>query len=484
MTNLWGSRMEKGLDQEVKEFSTSIPEDFFLYKYDLWGSAAHCKMLEKVGIISEKESKEILRGLRVIFQEIEEGKVDPSPFEDIHSLVEIRLREIAGEEIGGKLHTARSRNDQVVLDERLFLREKIGEVVEKISFLQEALLRKAQENKDVVMPGYTHLQPAQPVLFAHHLLAYFFMFQRDIERLEDTRKRVNVLPLGAGALSGTSLPIDRQYVAELLAFPRVQENSMDAVSDRDFILEFLGGLSILFLHLSRWGEEIVLWSSPAFHFLEIDDAFTTGSSIMPQKKNPDVAELLRGKTGEVLSSWVSLAITLKGLPLTYNRDLQQDKPPLFRATKETLSSLRIAARLTQNIFPDRESMKKALSVGFLTATDLCEYLVGQGVPFRRAHAWVGEMVKKLSASGKHLRDLKKEDWREYQHLFPENWEEIIDEEKSVRRKISEGSTSPREVEREIKIGEELLAQSRERVSSWRKIEQESWENLMGGSCVL
>ncbi|HXL02059.1 MAG TPA: argininosuccinate lyase [Candidatus Atribacteria bacterium] len=484
MTNLWGSRMEKDLDREVMEFSTSIPEDFLLYKYDLWGSAAHCKMLEKVGIISEKESKEILRGLRKIFEEIEEGKIDPSLFEDIHSLVEIRLREITGEEIGGKLHTARSRNDQIVLDERLFLREKIEEVIEGINSLQEALLQKARENKDVVMPGYTHLQPAQPVLFSHHLLAYFFMLERDVERLEDTRKRVNVLSLGAGALSGTSLPIDRQYVARLLAFPRVQENSMDAVSDRDFILEFLGDLSILFLHLSRWGEEIVLWSSPAFHFLKIDDAFTTGSSIMPQKKNPDVAELLRGKTGEVVSSWVSLAITLKGLPLTYNRDLQQDKPPLFRAVKEALSSLRIAARLAQNIFPDRESMKKALSTGFLTATDLCEYLVERGVPFRQAHTWVGKIVKKLSSSGKHLRDLKKEDWGEYQDLFPQNWKDIIDEEKSVRRKISEGSTSPQEVEREIKMGEEFLAQTRERVSSWRKIEKESWENLVGENCVL
>lgn len=484
MTNLWGSRMEKDLDREVKEFSTSIPEDFLLYKYDLWGSAAHCKMLEKVGIISEKESKEILRGLREVFREIEEGKIDPSSFEDIHSLVEIRLRDIVGEEIGGKLHTARSRNDQVVLDERLFLREKIGEIVEGINFLQEALLQEAQENKDVVMPGYTHLQPAQPVLFSHHLLAYFFMLERDVERLKDARERVNVLPLGSGALSGTSLPIDREYVAELLSFPRVQENSMDAVSDRDFILEILGDLSILFLHLSRWGEEIVLWSSPAFNFLEIDDAFTTGSSIMPQKKNPDVAELLRGKAGEVVSAWVSLAITLKGLPLTYNRDLQQDKPPLFRAIKETLSSLHIAARLAQNVFPNRESMKRALSIGFLTATDLCEYLVEQGVPFRQAHAWVGEIVKKLSSSGKCWRDLKKEDWGEYQHLFPKNWEEIVDEEKSVRRKVSQGSTSPQEVEKEIKKGKELLTRSRELISSWRKVERESWENLVGENCVF
>ncbi|MGC8778552.1 MAG: argininosuccinate lyase, partial [Candidatus Caldatribacteriaceae bacterium] len=386
--------MEKELDQEVASFSTSIGEDFALYRYDIWGSIAHCLGLRKVGIIAPEEAQRLVEGLRRVYTLIRDGKIDPASFEDVHSLVEITLREQLGE-VAGKLHTARSRNDQIVLDERLFLREQVAETIAGILALSQVLLTKAEAYRSLVMPGYTHLQPAQPVPFAHHLLAYCFMLARDVERLEDSLKRIDLFPLGAGALAGTSLPIDRFYVASLLAFPKVQDNSMDIVSDRDFILEFLGDLAILALHLSRLGEEIVLWSTPHFGFVTIDDAFTTGSSIMPQKKNPDVAELIRGKSGEIIAAFLSLSITIKALPLTYNRDLQQDKPPLFRATREISSVLRIAAKLLDHVSPQENRMREALREGFLTATDFCEYLVEHGIPFRTAHALVGEIVKKL-----------------------------------------------------------------------------------------
>lgn len=475
---LWGSRMEKELDEEVAAFSTSIGEDLVLYRYDIWGSVAHCLGLQKGGIVSPQEAQTIITGLREVYRLLKEGKIDPAPFEDVHSLVEITLRQRIGE-TAGKLHTARSRNDQIVLDERLFLREQVATVIAKILALFRALLSQAEEHRLLVMPGYTHLQPAQPVPFAHHLLAYCFMLARDVERLKDTLKRIDLFPLGAGALAGTSLPIDRQYVASLLAFPRVQENSMDIVSDRDFILEFLGDLAILALHLSRLGEEIVLWSTPHFGFITIDDAFTTGSSIMPQKRNPDVAELIRGKTGEVFASFCSLSMTLKALPLTYNRDLQQDKPPLLRAVREMNAVLHIAAKLLYHLVPNEDRMKEALREGFLTATDFCEYLVEQGIPFREAHALVGEIVKKLASQGRTLRELQAEDLGGYGHLFGNELLERLDEERSVERKVSLGSASKREVERQIAWGKNFLTQEESTVKLWQDTWWESFQKLVG-----
>ncbi|MEN3203424.1 MAG: argininosuccinate lyase, partial [Atribacterota bacterium] len=427
---------------------------------------------------SDEEASCIISGLREVYSALREGKIDPSPFEDVHSLVEISLRERIGD-LAGKLHTGRSRNDQVVLDERLYLREKIAECLQSILALEEALLRKAEEYQDFVMPGFTHLQPAQPVLFSYHLLTYFFMFQRDIARFKEALSRVNVSPLGAAALCGTSFPIDRSFIAEILAFPKVQEHAMDAVSDRDFILDVLHAFSTFALHLSRLGEEIVLWSTPFVSFLSIDDAFTTGSSIMPQKKNPDVAELLRGKTGEILSSWLSLAVTLKGLPLSYNRDLQQDKRPLFRAIQEGLAMASIAARLVDHIFPNSERMEEALKKGFLTATDLCEYLVTKGLPFRKAHELVGSIVRKLLKEGRTLRDLVPEDFGEWAHLYDARLKEVIDEKQSVNRKASFGSTNKKEVLRMCAEGFAFVAEERKNIEGLWKMWQKSFKDLVG-----
>ncbi|MGQ9473779.1 MAG: argininosuccinate lyase [Candidatus Caldatribacteriaceae bacterium] len=474
---LWGSRMEKDLDQEVASFSTSIGEDFVFYRYDIWGSIAHCLGLEKADIIPPQEAQIIVQGLRRVYVEIQEGRVNPASFEDVHSLVEITLREHIGE-VAGKLHTARSRNDQIVLDERLFLREETATIITEALEVIKVLLTQAWEYRSLIMPGYTHLQPAQPVPFSHHLFAYCFMLMRDIERLEEALQRIDLFPLGAGALAGTSLPIDRKYVASLLAFPKIQENSMDIVSDRDFILEFLADLSILALHLSRLGEEIVLWSNPHFGFVVIDDAFTTGSSIMPQKKNPDVAELVRGKAGEIVASFFSLSMTMKGLPLTYNRDLQQDKPPLLRATREMYSILRITGRLLAHITPQGERMREALREGFLTATDLCEYLVENGVPFRKAHDLVGAMVKKLASQGKTLRELQEEDLGEYHYLFGEELLSRLDEESSVGKKSSLGGASWKEIERELEICQDFLTRKRDRVKLWQSRWQESFKKLV------
>jgi len=470
--------MEKELNEEVAAFSTSIGEDFLLYPYDIWGSIAHCLGLGKVGLLTEGEAGAIVAGLRNVYHLFEEGKIDPSPFEDVHTLVEVTLRNAIGE-VAGKLHTARSRNDQIVLDERLFLREKMSEMMVMILQLIRVLVEKARQYPHLVMPGYTHLQPAQPVLFAHHLLAYGFMLRRDVERLESTMKRVNTFPLGAGALAGTSLPIDRHYVAELLAFPEVQENSIDIVSDRDFILEFLGDLSLLALHLSRLGEELVLWSTPHFGFIDIDDAFTTGSSIMPQKKNPDVAELIRGKTGEVVASFLSLAMTLKALPLSYNRDLQQDKPPLLRAIREMEMILRITPLFLTHVYPKEEKMREALREGFLTATDFCEYLVEKGIPFRRAHALVGEIVRKLASEGRSLRELRREDFGEYGEFFTPELLERLDEEQSVTKKISWGSTSRKEVEREGNHLQTFLTEKENMITLWQETWRKSFRELLG-----
>ncbi len=476
---LWGSRMEKELDEEVARFSTSIMDDYVLYPFDLWGSAAHCLMLERVGLLEKTEASAIMDGLRTIMGELREGEIDPSPYEDVHSLVEGRLHELIGE-TAGKLHAGRSRNDQIVLDERLFLREAIATAGEEIINLLRGFLKKAEEYPELVMPGYTHLQPAQPVLFSHHMMAYFSMFRRDAERLRDVLPRVNTLPLGAAALAGTSLPIERGEVARLLAFPAVQDNSMDIVSDRDFILEVLSHLALGALHLSRLAEEIVLWVSPGFGFLEIDDAFTTGSSIMPQKKNPDVAELIRGKSGESISGWLSLAVTLKGLPLSYNRDLQQDKAPMLRVVREVTDSLHLASRLVDNVKPRKEIMAAALNEGFLTATDLAEHLVERGIPFRRAHSLVGALVRDLASRGRSFTDMRSEELISIIGEMEEDMLPLLDPVQSVKRKRSYGSTAPVEVARQVEEGRYFVKQEKKRLGELQARWEKSYVEMFPG----
>ncbi|GAH92975.1 unnamed protein product, partial [marine sediment metagenome] len=390
--SLWAERFSEETDELVKDFTSSIDVDRKLYPHDIIGSIAHVKMLSKVGIIEEKEAQKIILALEEIKKDLDKGKLDFTGKEDIHMAIEEEVIRRAGE-AGKKLHTARSRNDQIALDERLFLREEISEILHLVANFQRVILEFAEKNRQVILPGYTHLQYAQPVFFSHHLLAYFWMLERDKLRLKDCYVRVNVLPLGVGALAGTSLPIDRAYVARLLNFPLITENSMDTVSDRDYIIEFLCCVALLMMHLSRLSEDLILWSSPAFSFVEISDAFTTGSSLMPQKKNPDVAELTRAKTARVYGDLFSLFTTMKALPLSYNRDLQEDKSSLFEAVKIIKRCLKLYPTMIGKMKLKHENMRKQAQKGFFAATDLADYLVEKGVPFREAHGMVGKLVK-------------------------------------------------------------------------------------------
>ncbi|HDD43815.1 MAG TPA: argininosuccinate lyase [Candidatus Desulfofervidus auxilii] len=448
---LWGGRFSKETAKEVEEFTSSLSFDKRLYKQDIFGSIAHVKMLSKQGIISEKDAKAIIKALEEIKKEIEKGnfKFLPSD-EDIHTAIERVLREKLGN-IAAKLHTARSRNDQIVLDMRLFLKEEIKEIIKLIQNLQKVLLNLAKKNIDIILPGYTHLQRAQPVLLSHHLLAYVEMFKRDIERFKDCYRRVDVMPLGSAALAGTSFPIDRNYVAELLGFSQVSQNSMDAVSDRDFILEFLSNSTILAMHLSRMAEELIIWNTQEFNFIEIDDAFCTGSSIMPQKKNPDVLELIRGKTGRVYGNLIAVLTMMKGLPLTYNRDMQEDKEPLFDTIDTIKPSLKLLAILWENIKFKKENMIKATEKGFLLATDLADYLVTKGLPFREAHNLVGEIVKYCQEKGKELYELSIKEIKKFSDLFEDDIKEVLNIENAIKRKKSFGGTAPDEVKRQIEL---------------------------------
>jgi len=448
---LWGGRFSKETAKEVEEFTSSLSFDKRLYKQDIFGSIAHVKMLSKQGIISEKDAKAIIKALEEIKKEIEKGnfKFLPSD-EDIHTAIERVLREKLGN-IAAKLHTTRSRNDQIVLDMRLFLKEEIKEIIKLIQNLQKVLLNLAKKNIDIILPGYTHLQRAQPVLLSHHLLAYVEMFKRDIERFKDCYRRVDVMPLGSAALAGTSFPIDRNYVAELLGFSQVSQNSMDAVSDRDFILEFLSNSTILAMHLSRMAEELIIWNTQEFNFIEIDDAFCTGSSIMPQKKNPDVLELIRGKTGRVYGNLIAVLTMMKGLPLTYNRDMQEDKEPLFDTIDTIKPSLKLLAILWENIKFKKENMIKATEKGFLLATDLADYLVTKGLPFREAHNLVGEIVKYCQEKGKELYELSIKEIKKFSDLFEDDIKEVLNIENAIKRKKSFGGTAPDEVKRQIEL---------------------------------
>jgi argininosuccinate lyase len=452
----WGGRFEGETHGQVEAFTASIHFDRRLAAHDIAGSIAHARMLGKCGIINKGEVDAIVAGLEEIRGEIERGELHTDPaLEDIHTHIEQRLRDKIGEP-AGKLHTARSRNDQVALDLRLFLREAIGQIRDRIRRLQDELVAKAEVHLGTIMPGYTHLQRAQPILLAHHLLAYFEMFQRDRDRFADCLIRVNVLPLGAGALAGTTLPIDRAYVAKLLEFPKIAGNSEDAVADRDFAVEFLACCAILAMHISRLAEELTLWASAEFGFIELPDAFATGSSMMPQKKNPDVAELARGKTGRVYGALLALLTILKGLPLSYNRDLQEDKEPLFDAVDTVRQTLDVLPPMLKAIKFRPERMRAAAADGFLNATDMAEYLVTKGIPFREAHETVGRIVRECLESGQRLEDVPLARLRHFSRAFEPDVSKYIRLEACVERRRSTGGTSSRLVGEAIRQAKKTL----------------------------
>lgn len=454
---MWGGRFSRSTDEMINEFQASINFDKRMYHEDICGSIAHARMLAKCGILTEEDKDKIVAGLEDIEQQIEDGDFDFSvDLEDIHMNIEKRLTEAIGE-AGGRLHTARSRNDQVALDTHMYIRRQVTEVQKEIENLQQALVETAEKYSDVIMPGYTHLQRAQPILFAHHLLAYFSMLARDFARFEGVYRRADLMPLGAGALAGTTFPIDRAYVASQLHFEQVYNNSLDAVSDRDYIMEFLSAASILMVHLSRLSEETILWCSREFHFIELDDAHCTGSSMMPQKKNPDVSELVRGKTGRVIGHLMAMLTTVKGLPLAYNKDLQEDKEGIFDAIDTVKFSLAVYAQLIRGMKVRAEVMKKAVTEDFSNATDLADYLVKKGMPFRKAHAVAGKAVHQCIEAGKYLEDMSLKEFQALSPLFGADIKDAIRPETCVRNRNSYGGTSYEQVALQLKAARELLA---------------------------
>ena len=453
---LWSGRFKQSTNRLVEDFSASIDFDWRLYKEDIMGSIAHCKMLGQCGILSEEEVEKIVDGLIEIQREIERGEFEFDPaLEDIHMAIEQRLIEKIGD-IGGKLHTARSRNDQIALDLRLYLRNTINSFLKLLYSLKTSIVNLAEQHSETVMPGFTHLQHAQPVVLGHHLMAYYEMFRRDTDRLKDCLKRTNVMPLGSAALAGTTFPVDRKITADYLEFPEISRNSIDAVSDRDFVIEFLSAVSLIMLHLSRLSEELVLWSTTEFNFVTISDAFCTGSSIMPQKKNPDVPELIRGKTGRVYGALMSLLTMMKGLPLAYNRDLQEDKEPLFDAIDTAGTCVEIMARLLSELVFDKERLREMAGEGFITATDLADYLVRKNIPFRRAHHITGEIVRYCIEKNKKLEELELNELREFSGAFSEDIFEFIAVESSVSKRKSFGGTAPELVKKAIEVAKTEL----------------------------
>ena len=438
------SRFQKGVDKAVGKYVASISFDWKLYKHDIAGSMAHAQMLAKQGLISEKDAELIVSGLASIRDEIERGKFEFKPeLEDIHMGIESRLFEKIGD-VAGKLHTARSRNDQVALDMRLFVKEAISETIGRLKDFQLALLDIAEANKTAIMPGYTHLQQAQPILLAHHLLAYFEMLQRDVMRFQDCLKRTDVLPLGSGALAGVAYPVDRDFIAKKLGFSEVSANSIDAVSDRDFVIEYEADAAIAMMHISRLAEEIVLWSSAEFSFVELDEAYATSSSIMPQKKNPDVAELARSKTGRVYGNLLSLLTVMKGLPLAYNRDMQEDKEGLFDTVNTLLSTLEVFTGLIKTLKINTARMQQAMSGSYVLATDLADYLVKKGLPFRQAHDIVGKLVQYAISKKKGFHELSPEEYRNFSPLFADDVYSIT-AKISVEARSAAGGTAPKQV---------------------------------------
>jgi argininosuccinate lyase len=448
-------RLKKEADKAVQKFTASIPFDRRLYRQDITGSIAHAKMLARQGIISDKEAELIVMGLISIREEIEKGEFDlKEELEDIHMNIEARLSEKIGD-VAGKLHTARSRNDQIALDMRLYVKESVLEAQKGVKKLQQALLDLAEANRDVIVPGYTHLQRAQPVLLAHHLLAYFEMLERDRDRFDHCYDHTDVLPLGSGALAGVPYPIDRAFLAGELGFGRISHNSLDAVSDRDFVLEYQAACALAMMHLSRLADEIALWSSTEFGFIEVDDAYATGSSIMPQKKNPDVAELVRGKTGRVYGHLMALLTTMKGLPLAYNRDLQEDKEGLFDSADTLLLSLEVMTGMVATVGVRKERCRQAAEEGYILATDLADYLVRKGTPFREAHAIVGRLVSYALEKGKTFPELGLEEYQGFSPLFERDVYNIS-VETSVAARNSIGGTAPEQVAEALKRARKLV----------------------------
>jgi argininosuccinate lyase len=442
-------------DKQARNYAASIPFDRRLYRQDIEGSIAHARMLAKQEIIAGSEAVAIIKGLNSIRKEIERGKFQfKTDLEDIHMNVEARLFEKIGE-VAGKLHTARSRNDQMALDLRLFVKEEIGKTIDKIKALQAALVELAGANKDVIMPGYTHLQQAQPILLAHHVLAYFEMFQRDKERFQDCLGRADFMPLGSGALAGVPYPIDREFVAQQLGFSKVSNNSLDAVSDRDFIIEYEAAAAIAMMHLSRLAEELILWSSSEFGFIEIGEAFTTGSSIMPQKKNPDVAELARGKTGRVYGHLMGILTTMKSLPLAYNRDMQEDKEGLFDAVDTLQTSLEAFAGMVRAIEVNTGRIAQAMRTDYILATDLADYLVKKGMPFRKAHGVIAKLSEYAMSKGKNFRELGRKEYREFSVLFTGDVYDITLESSVAARDVI-GGTSPQQVAKALRRARRLI----------------------------
>lgn len=456
MNKMWAGRSRKETDKLADEFNSSIAVDGRMYRQDIKGSVAHAEMLAGCGIITAGECEAIVQGLKGILADIDSGKLVVSPdAEDIHMFVEAELTARIGE-AGKKLHTARSRNDQVAVDMRLYLREESATVVSLIKKLVGAIVGKAKETKDYVAPAYTHLQRAQPIVFAHQLLAYAMMFVRDAGRINDAVRRMNESPLGSCALAGTTYRTDRTFTAKKLGFDGACLNSIDGVSDRDFCVELLSAFALVMTHLSRFAEEVILWSSWEFAFVELDDAYTTGSSIMPQKKNPDMAELVRGKTGRVYGDLVAMLTVLKGLPLAYNKDMQEDKECVFDALDTVCKCLEIFAPMIATMKPNRENMLRAAGKGFINATDLADYLVGKGVPFRTAYNTVGKIVARCIDLGKTLEELPLEEYATFSDKFGEDVYDAISLRACVSRRISEGGTGSASVEKQIRFVEGFL----------------------------
>ncbi len=452
----WDGRFSEKTDISVERFTSSIDIDKRLYVYDVQGSIAHCKMLAETSIISEEESSLLIQGLAKIQREIERGNFEfDDSLEDIHMHIETRLLQEVGK-IAQKLHTARSRNDQVALDVRLYMRDEIKNIITDLISMKSSIVEIAKNNIDVIMPGYTHLQRAQPVLLAHHLMAYYEMFSRDLARFNECLKHTNVMPLGSAALAGTTFPIDRDYTAKLLDFPAVSANSIDAVADRDFIMEFLSAASICMVHFSRMSEEHILWSSSEFNFIGLPDSFATGSSIMPQKKNPDVPELVRGKTGRVFGNLISLLTIMKSLPLSYNRDMQEDKQPLFDTVDTLKACIYIYRKMLPKLEINKEKMLKAASFGYLNATDMADYLATRGLTFREAHTCVGEAISYALSMNKELHELSLEKLKSFSSLFSEDIFDFLTTKQMIDRRMSFGGTATANVMDAIKKAEKRL----------------------------
>lgn len=453
---LWSGRFTKELSGLVENFTESISFDKRLALYDIDGSIAHAQMLAYCKIISLSDSKKIIQGLNTISQQIKKNTFKyKKELEDIHMNIESALIKLIGE-TGKKLHTARSRNDQVLLDIHLYLKEIIYNIIQDINKVQKALIQLAEKNIDLIIPGYTHLQQAQPVLVSHYFMAYFFMFQRDKERFKQNLKSVDELPLGAGALAGVNYKTDRRFLAKLLKFSKVSDNSMDTVSNRDFMVEFLSHSSVLAMHFSRIAEDLIIWNTQEFNYIEIDDSFTTGSSIMPNKKNPDVLELIRGKTGLVYGHLLSLLTILKGLPLTYNRDLQEDKKILFQSIDTIKSILSIIPDLLNNITLNQNQIEKHLKTGYLLATDIADYLVQSGMPFRQAHHIVGEIIQYCNKKQKSIFDLKLDEFKKFNKSLDKKILSLLNYQQSIKSKQSYGSTSFQNVKLQIKKARQLV----------------------------